>query len=301
MPLTPQQTDIARLIAVNRSQSSHLAGAAALHLEPNSPRTSEDLDYFHDAEALVGQAFGADRCVLETAGYSVEVSLSQPGFVRAIVGRDGDATKVEWAHDSSWRFLPPIRDAGVGFRLHPMDLAINKVLALAGRDEARDFLDVIYVHRHHLSLGSLCWAAVGKDPGFSPGMLVEMLARKGRYHSEDFSALNLIDHPDLADLKRTWLGAIADARRLVRDLPPEDVGCLYWNPATEKFETPVAGGSRLVRHFGCQGGVLPTIGDEPLLESNDVARSLLDAKLPAEVQPKASGSRARIPRPRKSS
>ncbi len=300
MPLTPQQTDIARLIAVNRSPSSHLAGGAALHLEPNSLRTSDDLDYFHDAEAQVGQAFSADRRILEAAGYAIEVSLSQPGFVRAIVRRDRDATKVEWAHDSSWRFLPPIRDPGVGFRLHPMDLAINKVLALAGRDEPRDFLDVIYVHRNYLSLGCLCWAAVGKDPGFSPAMLVEMLARKGRYHSGDFTGLSLAAQPDLADLKRTWLGAIDDARRLVRELPPGDSGCLYWNPATERFETPVAGAGRLMRHFGCEGGVLPTVGDEPLLESDDVSRSLLGAKIPAEARPKGPVSGARTLRARKS-
>jgi hypothetical protein len=112
------------------------------------------LDYFHDAETLVGRSFEADRATLEASHYMVNVTVSQPGFVRAIVARDGDATKVEWAHDSSWRFMPPIADPRVGFRLHPLDLAINKVLALAGRDEPRDFLDVIYVHRNYLSFGS---------------------------------------------------------------------------------------------------------------------------------------------------
>src|SRR5271170_3706642 len=145
MPLTPHQAAVAHLIAGNRSPASHLAGGAALHLEPKSLRISNDLDYFHDAEALVGQAFAADRATLEASGYAVTVTLSQPGFIRAIVGRDGKATKVEWAHDSSWRFLPPVPDPDVGYRLHPLDLSINKVLALAGRDEPRDFLDVMYV------------------------------------------------------------------------------------------------------------------------------------------------------------
>ena len=85
MPLAPIQASIARLIAVNRSPSSHLAGAAALYLQPNSARTSTDLDYFHDREAQVGQAYAADRKILVDAGYRVEVVLSQPGFVRAIV------------------------------------------------------------------------------------------------------------------------------------------------------------------------------------------------------------------------
>ena len=277
VPLTKLQSEIARLIAVNRSPSSHLAGAAGLFLEPNSLRTSDDLDYFHDAEALVGKAFSADRALLEASGHVVEVTLSQPGFVRAIVSRGGGATKVEWAHDSSWRFLPPVADPRVGYRLHPLDLAINKVLALAGRDEPRDFLDAIFVHRTYLSLGSLCWAAAGKDPGFSPSMLVEMLARKGRYRDEDFAGLSLTSQPDLGELKDTWLEAIAGARRLVRDLPTDDSGCLYWNPAKKKFVTPDGDLRRLVRHFGSHGGVLPSIGDEIVLSGNPAARRRLAA------------------------
>jgi len=292
MPLAPVQTEIARLIAVNRSPSSHLAGEAALHLEPRSPRASNDLDYFHDQETLVGQAFDADRRVLEGAGFGVEVVLSQPGFVRAIVGRGAQTTKVEWAHDDMWRFLPPIPDPAVGYRLHPLDLAINKVLALASRDEPRDFIDVIYVHRNHLSMGSLCWAAVGKDPGYSPEMLVEMLARKGRYRDEDFASLNLAAKPDLGDLKRTWLDALADARRLVRELPPEDAGCLYWSPAEGRFVTPSGDRAHLVRHFGRKGGVLPVVGDNPLIEYDSDARRLL-AEEPSVVLPPPS------PRPRR--
>ncbi len=283
MPLAPDQTAIARLIAVNRSPSSHLAGAAALHLEPNSLRISNDLDYFHDREALVGQAFSADRRTLEDSGYTVDVVLSQPGFVRAIVRKGTASTKVEWAHDSSWRFLPPIADPIVGFRLHPLDLSINKVLALAGRDEPRDFLDVLFVHRSYLSLGSLCWAAVGKDPGYGPEMLVEMLARKGRLRPEDFAALNLTAQPDIAELKRTWLEALAGARHLVLDLPPADAGCLYWNPVAGRFVSPEGNLEGLVRHFASNGGILPSIGDQPPITKENIAPVLptKNAVLPA--------------------
>jgi len=81
----------------------------------------------------------ADRELLETEGYSVDVDLNQPGYIPSVVQKGGEATKVEWARDSSWRFMPTVRDERVGFILHPVDLAVNKVLALAGRDEARDF------------------------------------------------------------------------------------------------------------------------------------------------------------------
>ncbi|HEY5079184.1 MAG TPA: hypothetical protein VII43_05030 [Opitutaceae bacterium] len=282
MPLTSIQSAIARLIAVNRSPSSHLAGAAALYVGPNSTRSSADLDYFHDREAQVGQAFAADRKILEESGYRVDVVLSQPGFVRAIVGRAGDSTKVEWAHDSSWRFLPPIPDPVVGFRLHPLDLSINKVLALAGRDEPRDFLDVLFVHRTYLSLGSLCWAAVGKDPGYGPQMLVEMLARKGRFRPDDFAGLDLAAPPRMEELKREWLQALADARRLVQELPAGDVGCLYWDPSAKAFVDPAGDLTRLVRHFGSDGGILPSIGEAPAIAKGGIPR------LPTAEEPRSA-------------
>lgn len=272
MPLTSLQSAIASLIAHNRTPASHLAGAAALHLEPHSPRASNALDYFHDKEALVGEAFAADRKALERGGFEVNVVLSQPGFVRAIVGKGGEATKVEWAHDSAWRFLPPVADPVVGFRLHPIDLSINKVLALAGRDEPRDFLDVLFVHRTYLSLGSLCWAAVGKDPGYGPQMLVELLARKGRFRSEDFAGLALTEPPNVTELKVAWLAALADARRLVLELPAADAGCLYWSPQARSFVNPCGDLSSLIRHFGCPGGILPSIGDIPTITGDAISK-----------------------------
>jgi len=142
------------------------------------------------------------------------------------------------------------------------------------------------VHRHFLSFGSLCWAAVGKDPGYSPLMLVEMLARKGRYRKEDFAALRLTSEPDLPELKRTWLGAVDDARRLVGELPPEDAGCLYWDPSTEKFVTPIGDLGRLVRHFGSHGGILPSVGDPlPIAGDSDAKRLLAEKSHPASPAP----------------
>ena len=101
--------------------------------------------------------------------------MRQRGFIRAIVAKGLQTTKVEWAHDSSWRFMPPIKNAEVGIVLHPIDLAVNKMLALACRDEPRDFLDILFIHDTILPLGALVWAAVGKDPGFTPQSLLEII------------------------------------------------------------------------------------------------------------------------------
>lgn len=259
MPLTDYQAEVARLLSENRSFDSYLAGGAAILIEPNTTRFSRDLDYFHDSEKRVAEAFAADEAVLAEHGYAVEVELSQIGYVRAIVSRGEEATKVEWARDSSWRFMPTVRDPRVGYRLHQVDLAVNKVLTLAGRDEARDLLDLLHFHRSLLALGCLCWAACGKDPGFSPVSLAELLGRRGRVRREDLDRLDLAEAVNLEALKAEWLDALGSVKPFVESRPPEEVGCLYYSAQSKAFADPRKADDA-VPHFGRPEGVLPSIG-----------------------------------------
>jgi hypothetical protein len=265
MPLTDFQRVLLAELAKMPTDDRYLAGGAALHFAPNSTRYSDDLDFFHDSETRVATAFAADRGRLEGAGYGVDVELSLPGFVRAVVRRGKDATRVDWAHDSAWRFMPLVRDPLGGLLLDPVDLAINKVLALAGRDEPRDFVDILFVHRRALSLDALCWAAAGKDPGFTPLSLLELLKRRGRYRPEDFARLHLAEPFDLSHAKQAWLTALADADAFVRQRPPEECGCLYYSTGQRRFVVPRREASLadqgIAPHFGAPGGVLPRMAD----------------------------------------
>jgi len=260
MPLTDYQASLALLLSGNRSFDSYLAGGAAILIEPNTTRISRDLDYFHDTESRVVEAFTADRRSLEEHAYVVEVDLNQPGYIRAVVGKGHEATKVEWARDSAWRFLPTVRDKRVGFMLHPVDLAVNKVLALAGRDEPRDVLDAHHVHRNVLPLGALCWAACGKDPGFTPLSLLELLRRRGRISEEDLARLDLVAKIDLRALKQEWLEALDSVESFVSSRPPEEIGCLYYSASRRAFVDPREADDS-VPHYGRQGGVLPRVMD----------------------------------------
>lgn len=260
MPLTDHQARLARLLAENRTFDSYLAGGAAILIEPNTTRFSRDLDYFHDSEARVVEAFVADRSLLEASGYSIEVDLNQPGYIRAVVRKGEHATKIEWAHDSSWRFLPTVRDDRVGFALHPVDLAVNKVLALAGRDEPRDVVDTLHFHGSLLVLGILCWAACGKDPGFTPLSLLELLRRRGRVRAEDLNRLDLARPLDLQAIKRAWLGALDTVEPFVASRPPEQIGCLYYSASRRAFVDP-RDVADAVPHFGRPGGIVPRVPD----------------------------------------
>ena len=264
MPLTPYQEEVARLLAANRSEDSYLAGGAAIHLEPNTSRYSNDLDYFHDSADRVARAFNDDTRQLASAGHRVVVEMHLLGYVRATIARGPDSTKVEWAHDSAWRFMPAVRHPVAGFTLHPVDLATNKLLALAGRDEPRDFLDILDLDRRTLPLGALCWAAAGKDPGFTPYALLEILRRRGKYRPEDFARLRLATPIDLPAMKTRWLAALAEADAFVRRRPPAEAGCLYYSPGLQRFVAPGAPDTAdAVPHYGRPGGVLPAILDDP--------------------------------------
>ncbi len=132
-------------------------------------------------------------------------------------------------------------------------------MALAGRDEPRDFVDILYVHDNVLPLAGLVWAAAGKDPGFSPLSLLEMLKRRGRPRPEEIARLDLVAPFDLVKAKSVWLAALDDADAFVRSQPTDEVGCLYYSHGQRTFVLPRSEDppDDVVAHYGRPGGVLP--------------------------------------------
>ena len=265
VPLTDFQQILLALLARTRTPDSYLAGGAALHFTPNSVRYSRDLDFFQDSTERVASAFAEDEKLLKEAGHSLDIEISQPGFIRAVVRRGADATRIDWAHDSAWRFMPVVRDAMGGYVLHDIDLAINKTLALAGRDEPRDFVDILFVHEHVLPFAGLTWAAVGKDPGFSPLSLLELLKRRGRHRPEEMARLDLVRPFDPVASKETWLAALEEAATFANSRPVEEGGCLYYSVDRQRFVLPQPdvdlATQGLAIHWGAPGGVIPRPAD----------------------------------------
>jgi hypothetical protein len=260
VPLTSLQKAVLATIGKNRSEGSHLAGASAIQASPRSVRYSGDLDFFHDDETAVAEAFAKDRALLAEADFVIKVVLSQPGFIRARVMRDGESVLIDWAHDSAWRFMPTLLIEGIGHVLHPVDLAVNKVLALGGRDEPRDWVDTIYLDKNFISLGAMVWAAVGKDPGMNPEMLMELLSRKGKIHQRDLDRLILSAEVRLEDLHDQWAKSLIEAKAFVRSRPSSESGRLYRNPANGRFFAPADGDEYEICE-ACEGGILPRINE----------------------------------------
>jgi hypothetical protein len=91
--VTEFQAALAACLSLNRTFDAYLAGDAAILIQPNTTRFSNDLDYFHDSEQRVAEAYRADLALLEEHGYTSRLDVSLPGYMRAVVRR-GDVTKV---------------------------------------------------------------------------------------------------------------------------------------------------------------------------------------------------------------
>ena len=271
MALSDFQRRICRLIADNRiaAGEGYLAGASALNELLAAPRVSRDLDRFHDTEAAVAHGWDADRRLLERHGFTVTVVRERPAFVEADVSAAGEAVRMEWARDSAYRFFPLVEHHELGLVLHPFDLATNKVLALVGRLEVRDWIDVIHCAKHLQPLGYLAWAACAKDPGFGPAAILEHAARSSRYSAEEVGALAFDGPPpDAGQLSRRWHAELMSARAIVDALPAAEVGKavltrgggLYNGAATEVARSIGSGDVRF--HAGQIYGAWPTIVGE---------------------------------------
>lgn len=264
MPLTAFQRQVLSLLAGQRTPESYAAGGAAINRAEQSPRYSSDLDFFHDTEEIVRSCAERDVEHLERHGYQATWRLKSAYLWQArIINSDG-TIDLDWCHDSVFRFFPIVSDPEFGFSLHPMDLATNKMLALAGRSKIRDYIDVLYLHQTALSLGALCWAACGKDPGFNPKSLLEMAKRHTRYQESELAAERLTRPLKLTDLKQAWIQAADGAESLFEHLPAEEIGCLYLDAAGKPVTPDPAAPDfpQLIRHYGSVRGAWPRLTEQ---------------------------------------
>lgn len=268
MALTAFQRTVCQLLAHARKASgeSYVAGEAALNELLDAPRQSRVLDLLPDSERAVQASWDADRALLDSKGYRVRVLRERPSFVEAEVASGAYSVVLEWLRDSAFRFFPLVEHAELGLVLHPFDLATNKVLALVGRVEARDWVDIIECNERLQPLGYLAWAACGKDPGFSPRAILEQASRSSRYSAEEIQHLAFDGpSPDAAQLSQRFRQALEAGHRIVGALPAEKAGECVLDDAGNLFrggpdDAVAASANGMLRfHRGSIRGALPQL------------------------------------------
>ncbi|NOS69710.1 MAG: hypothetical protein HOP33_07255 [Verrucomicrobia bacterium] len=239
MPLTALQKDILAVLAGNRSEESHFAGGIVLNVAADSARFSHDFDIFHELAEEVTRASNRDMESLRRAGFAVDTPSrhnewkEDATFRKARVSRGNESVEIDWAADSAFRYFPIERDPLLGWRLHLFDIATNKALALSARTETRDYVDILELHRM-FPLPAICWAACGKDPGFTPLSLLKMMRRFAKIDPaklEEIQARAL----DPVKLKMAWTemsdAAEAEMIRMADERPDLPIGVAFVDAA----------------------------------------------------------------------
>ncbi len=160
-----------------------LAGGAALILRGQVDRATEGLDFFAPGVEDVRLATEALRHALRAAGFATEVIRSGPAFARLVVtGPDKDQVLVDLGYDHRMR---PAEPTSLGPVLALDELGADKLLALFGRAEARDFVDV-HALAQRLGIDRLLGLAKEKDSGFDEYVLATMLGTMPRLPRSEF-------------------------------------------------------------------------------------------------------------------
>ena len=172
-----------------------LAGGGALIALGIVDRPTHDLDFFATSPDEVDQALPAIEQSLQTARMTVTRVSVTHGWARLEIGVGAEHTELDLAHD--FRLLP-VEATHAGRTIATEELAIDKVLALFDRAEARDFVDLA-VLEPRFGLAHLCRRAVEKDGGFDKRVLLERLGRADRLPTDEFG----LDGPALVRLQIT--------------------------------------------------------------------------------------------------
>jgi hypothetical protein len=198
--LSPLQERIAKIVAgLAEAEGFALGGGAALIARGDVQRQTRDLDFFGLSGDAVDRLAPAARRALSAAGLVVGHIQASPGFVRLVVSDGDERSELDLAADAR---LFPAEPGRLAPTLTGEELAVDKVLAVFGRAEARDFADLMALEPRY-GLWRLCELAGEKDLRFEPALFAELLGRFDRLRRDEFE-LDDAEYEQLRGAVRRW-------------------------------------------------------------------------------------------------
>jgi hypothetical protein len=168
-----------------------LAGGYAVQAHGFLERRSADVDLFAEASAdfNFSEAVDAVIAAYQRDGLDASAEARSSSFARLSVSGNEEHARVELGVD--WRMNEPIRLA-IGPVLHADDAVANKVCALFGRAEIRDYVDVAAILASgRYSDDDLVRLAAERDPGFDLTWFTEALEAVDRIPDTGFAEYGL--------------------------------------------------------------------------------------------------------------
>lgn len=214
MALTALQERVAALAAaLPEATGFALAGGAAMAAHDMLDRSTRDLDYFagpDDADAVQRFADAFEQAA-KRDGLEVVRSRQAATFVRFEIRDGDDECEVDLGID--YRALASV-STRYGPALDLRELGADKVLAIFGRAEPRDFVDLAEVAQR-VPFAELIALAGEKDPGLDLEVLAQFLARVHVMRPESFG-LDVAAHQALVEQVDGWrahVGGLLERQR----------------------------------------------------------------------------------------
>lgn len=201
-----------------RTQAFWLTGGTALSAFYLRHRYSRDLDLFTLDDRAMAEAGRVAGDAARSLGASLTEIQTTPTFRRVLVASPaGEQVLVDLVRDTDYQVEPRKPSAGpVRYDALP-DLCCNKLCALLGRREVRDYIDVYVLGRAgHRIVDHLDQARM-KDGGLDPALLAHLL--------KDFS---LAESPPF----------------MVAPVVPEEVTAYFQNLTVELLRKAFPGGTK---------------------------------------------------------
>jgi hypothetical protein len=182
--LTPLQRSFLSLFSrLADKDQFYLTGDTALAEYYLGHRLSFDLDLFTGSDGLVLPVSYQVEEAGKTGGLKISVVRRFATYVEFLVTDHHNELKVDLALDSPFRFEPPVASAD-GFLVNDyQDLRVDKLLALYGRAEPRDAVDMYFILQKE-PLEQLLPQATQKDSGFDLYWLAVALNRCAAFPDE---------------------------------------------------------------------------------------------------------------------
>ncbi|MBI1865547.1 MAG: nucleotidyl transferase AbiEii/AbiGii toxin family protein, partial [Nitrospirae bacterium] len=164
--LSPLQKKVLSVLSsIEESRAFHITGGTALGAFYLGHRLSEDIDIFTSDEPLISILAEKIKASLRTAGIQVAEIRNFRSFWEAVLTQNNESIKIQIGYDSPFTLSDFVEKQGL--KIHSLqDIAAGKLLALYGRAEERDFIDIYLLARDgRLSLEEMIDLARKKDPG----------------------------------------------------------------------------------------------------------------------------------------
>lgn len=199
------KSEVARLFfSLPASDGYLLAGGGALLATGISNRPTEDLDFFGNRTtremSIVSRIF---ELAATRQGWGVRPVRRSEDFVRIQI-RGTDSLAIDFCRDTP--ALLPVNHTADGPTYAGPELAGRKMLALFGRAEARDFVDV-FVLAKRFGRSTLFAHAQTFDTGFGEEPFREAVARLALFDDADLPIDQTLV-PELRQFFRSWVAEL---------------------------------------------------------------------------------------------